>query len=416
MPLLLVLGIVLGIGALVFAVYMKDRTEFIPGGEAENSIVQTHGDGLVEPNLGEEQHLVDGQEESQEGVEAPDSAPEEALTGEARDNQADVAAAEKRSEEAAVDESVILLFGGDVYLSDHVLSAYDQNGGIGGVLDQGYRRAIAEANFFIVNEEFPFSSRGTPAEDKQYTFRLAPERVRLFQEMGIDLVTLANNHALDYGVDALLDTIDILDGAGILHVGAGENLAAAAQPVILEASGKRIGVIGASRVVPEVSWGAGKEQPGMLLAYDSSQLLEEIRSTRETTDFLVVYLHWGVEREDTPKDYQRELGRACIDAGADLVIGSHPHVLQGIEYYNGKPIVYSLGNFVFGSSIPKTMLLEVTWSGDALQLRLLPGTSGSGYTRMLTDSEKIEAFYREMEALSEGIEIGVDGTVSEKGT
>lgn len=416
MPLLLVLGIVLGIGALVFAVYMKDRTEFIPGGETENSIVQTHGDGLVEPDLGEEQYLADGQGESQEGAEAAAGASEEALTGEENGSQADVAATEETAEEAVAEEPVTLLFGGDVYLSDHVLSAYDQNGGISGVLDQGYQGAIAEADFFIVNEEFPFSSRGTPAEDKQYTFRLAPERIRLFQEMGIDLVTLANNHALDYGRDALLDTIDILDGAGILHVGAGKNLAAAAQPVILEASGKRIGVIGASRVVPEVSWGAGREQPGMLLAYDSSRLLAEIRSARETTDLLVVYLHWGIEREDIPKDYQRELGKSCIDAGADLVIGSHPHVLQGIEYYNGKPIVYSLGNFVFGSSIPKTMLLEAIWNGEALQLRLLPGTSGAGYTRMLTDSEKIEAFYREMEALSEGIEIGVDGTVSEKGT
>ena len=97
----------------------------------------------------------------------------------------------------------------------------------------------------------------------------------------------------------------------------------------------------------------------MLSTYDPGILLEEIRKGREDCDYLVVYIHWGIERNDMPEEYQRQIGKQCIDAGADLVIGSHPHVLQGIEYYNGKPIVYSLGNYVFGSSIPRTVLLNV---------------------------------------------------------
>lgn len=106
-----------------------------------------------------------------------------------------------------------ILFSGDVLLSDHVLNAYSRAGGISGVLDGGYLNAIQSADYFVVNEEFPFSSRGTQAADKQYTFRLAPEKVSMFQEMGIDAVTLANNHALDYGTDALLDTCEVLDGS-----------------------------------------------------------------------------------------------------------------------------------------------------------------------------------------------------------
>ena len=121
----------------------------------------------------------------------------------------------------------------------------------------------------LANEEFPFSTRGTPAEDKQFTFRLPPERVRIFQELGLDLVTLANNHALDFGMDALLDTCDTLDQAGIYHVGAGRNLEEACKPVIITEKGESIGFLGASRVIPVA--------PGMPLLLSLGCLLPMIR-------------------------------------------------------------------------------------------------------------------------------------------
>ena len=110
--------------------------------------------------------------------------------------------------------------------------------------------------------------------------------------------------------------------------------------------------------------------------------VKAIREARDACDYLVVYVHWGVEREETPKDYQRAMGRAYIDAGADLVVGSHPHVLQPVEEYNGKTIVYSLGNFVFGSSIPNTALLKVVWGGNGADVSLIPCTSSGGYTKL----------------------------------
>ena len=310
-------------------------------------------------------------------------------------------------------DAATLLFGGDVLLSSHVLNAYQSAGGIHGVLDEGYRKVIRDAGFFMVNEEFPFSSRGVQAEDKEYTFRLEPERVSMFQEMGIDAVTLANNHALDFGQEALLDSVAVLDGAGILHTGAGANLTEARKPVETVIDGQRIAVIGATRVIPESSWAAGKNHPGMLSSYDATELLKEIRAQKDEGKLVIVYVHWGIERDENPLEYQRTLGQQYIDAGADLVIGSHPHVLQGIEYYKGKPIVYSLGNFVFGSSIPKTMLLEVKLPEEdaPLRLRLIPGTSGAGYTRMLNDAGKIQEFYQYIESISFGISIGADGTV-----
>ena len=130
-------------------------------------------------------------------------------------------------DQAAGSRPVRLLFGGDIYLSDHVLNAWQRGGGIEGILDSGFRQEIEQADIFMANQEFPFSSRGTPESDKQFTFRLPEDKVSVLQAIGPDIVALANNHALDYGEEALLDTCRVLDSAGILHAGAGEDLDAA---------------------------------------------------------------------------------------------------------------------------------------------------------------------------------------------
>ena len=162
---------------------------------------------------------------------------------EEREKRENLESQEETGEEEENSSKISLLFGGDVLLSDHVLNAYQRTGGIQGVLDEGYRKLIEDSSFFMVNQEFPFSDRGVQAEDKQFTFRLPTEKVSIFREMGIDGVTLANNHALDFGQDALLDSIAVLDQAGILHTGAGENLEKASVPVTAEIQGMKIAVI-----------------------------------------------------------------------------------------------------------------------------------------------------------------------------
>lgn len=327
------------------------------------------------------------------------------------DDTAGTADAAADGTEAA--KAVRLLFAGDVYLSDHVLEAYDAAGGIDGVLSQGYQAEIQAADYFVTNEEFPFSKRGTPAPDKQFTFRVHPEKVKLMQEMGIDLVTLANNHALDYGRDAMLDTIDTLDHAGIRHVGAGKNLAEARKPAIVELNGRTFAFIGATRVYPEADWAAGTDSAGMFSAYDGgAALAEEVKEAKQQADYVIAYVHWGIEREEMPNEVQKSIAHRLVDAGADLVVGAHPHVLQGLEYYQGVPIAYSLGNFVFGSSIPSTALLQADVDDEGIRLRLIPGTSAAGYTRKLDDAEKIAAFYEKMSGLSSGVKIDAEGYLS----
>lgn len=360
--------------------------------------------------------LASGQETAaapaaQEGEQTAASAPEEVLKLEVSDTEAASTAAVAETEPE--DPVVHLLFSGDIYFSSHVLTAYDNAGGIHGVLDEAYRDEISRADIYMANQEFPFSDRGTPAPDKQFTFRVPPERVSMMHELGIDIVTIANNHTLDYGTDALVDTCTTLENAGIPYVGAGANMDRAKQLETIEVRGRTIGFLAASRVYPDTSWVANSKKPGMVSGYDPSILLKEIEAAGEYCDYLVVYMHWGIERDEKPQEYQRTLGRQLIDAGADLVIGSHPHVLQGIEYYQGKPIVYSLGNFIFGSSIPKTALLraDVDLEQNQVKLSLVPGTSGAGFTKELTDPGKKAEFYQYMQEISFGVTIDENGVV-----
>jgi len=320
---------------------------------------------------------------------------EDAFRGQAEDGKAEngqaedrdghngmAASADNHEATAPASPEVVMLFAGDVYFSDHVLNAYDKAGGIHGVLDGGIRAEIEDADIFMVNQEFPFTRRGTAAADKQFTFRLPESRMHLLQEMGVDIVTLANNHILDFGTEGLLDSCRALDEAGILYVGGGEDLDRASALQTITVGQKTIGFLGTSRVYMDAGWAAGNSHPGVFSTYDTALPLKVIEEARQQCDYLVVYVHWGVERETTPMDYQRDMGRAYIDAGADLVVGSHPHVLQETEEYKGKTIVYSLGNFVFGSSIPQTALLKVVWGQEEAKVSMIPCTSSGGYTRL----------------------------------
>lgn len=315
--------------------------------------------------------------------------------------------------EVETQSEVTMVFSGDILLSSYVLNNYE-NSGINGVISQELLGEMQSADLTMVNEEFPFSNRGTQAQDKQFTFRVDPSYVKIFQEMGIDVVTVANNHALDYGTEALSDTFQTLDGAGVAYVGAGDSKERAAQPYIAEMGGKTFGFLAASRVIPEVSWNIDNQQPGMLCTYDSARLCEAIRKAKENCDYVVVYVHWGIERENMPQDYQRKLGQAYIDAGADLIIGAHPHVLQGIEYYNGKPIVYSLGNYIFNQSIEKTMLLKVTVSTENETILQLIPASASGAKTSKLEGEEARSICQFVEDISFDVTVGEDGIVRQK--
>lgn len=355
-----------------------------------------------EQNTGD---FVDTADGSQSGEESDDASADE----ENSDSLPGTAAADTK--DAMPWEDIVLLFSGDINMTEVIQSNYKQNG-IDGILANKFREEFINADIAMVNQEFAFTTGGTKARDKQYTFRVNPDYVQIFKDMQIDVVTLANNHTMDFGTVGLTDTFDTLKSAGIPYVGAGNNITEAREIKFFEVKDKRIACLGASRVIPETDWNAYSNKPGMLTTYDPAMLVEDIKTAKSQSDFVVVYVHWGVEKQNSPKEYQRGLAKQYIDAGADLVVGSHPHVLQGIEYYNGKPIIYSLGNFMFYSNISQTALLKASINEqNEVKLQLIPGKAENAFTYPLEKTEDIQKFYDYMTEISFGIGFDSNGNV-----
>lgn len=315
-------------------------------------------------------------------------------------------------------EPIILGFAGDVNLDEnyHPVKKYDA---VGQDINQCFSADLLEemqsADVMMLNNEFAYSNRGTKESDKSFTFRAKPERVQILKEMGVDIVSLANNHALDYGPDALIDSFDTLEEAGISYVGAGEDVDRAKAPVYYRVGNKTIAYVAASHVIFAMDWYASDTNPGMIGTYDPTMLVESIKEAKENSDYIVVFVHWGVERATKPESYQRNLSKIYIDAGADAVIGCHPHVMQGIEFYQGKPIAYSLGNYWFNASKKESGMLKLYLKPDGnVDVQLLPAMNKDTRTYLLTDATEKENYYNLIKGLSYDVEIDEKGFLSSK--
>jgi poly-gamma-glutamate capsule biosynthesis protein CapA/YwtB (metallophosphatase superfamily) len=233
---------------------------------------------------------------------------------------------------------------------------------------------LRKADLTFGNLEGPLTDRGQ-AHRKQYVFRSPPDLVApALARAGFDVVSLANNHSMDYGIEGLRDTMQALARVGIAHAGAGGNLAVARQPAYLDADGRHAAVLAYSLTFPEEFW-AGDTRPGTAFGHED-QVRADVAAARKKAETVIVSFHWGQEGSTELRDYQRKLGHAAIDAGAAAVIGHHPHVLQGVERYRNGVILYSLGNFVFGSYSPSATrsaiaLLSVR-KGRVRELKLYP--------------------------------------------
>ena len=320
----------------------------------------------------------------------------------------------KKFEEPEVVEEepkdTVILFAGDVLFDYGMPQHYDESG-IAGVVGDNLLTVMNEADITVVNEEFPFGTAGTQA-DKQYTFRCNPKYVVALNEMGVDVVSLANNHALDYGTDCLLQTFATLEQAGVKFAGAGPTLERAKEPQIIEVNDKKIAIVAGSRVVPTASWGASADKPGMLLCYETAQICESISKAKEDADYVFVYVHWGTEKVDFPESYEKTMAAKFAEAGADAVIGSHPHVLQGMEEVAGIPVFYSLGNYIFNVSIDKTMAVTCNISPEGLiTWKIIPCQAKNGVTEIAL-GDKATEIYKHVQSLSTNVIVNDQGEIS----
>ena len=252
----------------------------------------------------------------------------------------------------------ILLFAGDVMLSRTVGLRMKESGD----WSLPFRLIASDlsgADLRYCNLECPISDRGSNRYHL-YSFRADPRALEGLKTARFDVVSQANNHAYDWGPEALLDSMDRLRQAGIKPVGAGQNILAAHYPLLVHLGSLRIAFLAYVNIDPKGA-AAGIDRPGVAWL-DAPQALTDIRFARPLADVVIVCPHWGVEYALRPTSEQVSLAHAMIDAGADMVVGSHPHVVQLIENYHNHWIAYSLGNFIFdqqGSATRRGLLLRV---------------------------------------------------------
>lgn len=264
-------------------------------------------------------------------------------------------------QETSTGQEVVMRFGGDVLLAAH----YEEDAGA------DIHRAFEGFDLFrtddlsMVNMEVPVTLRGT-RQVKPFTFRMKPAFLDVLTRGGIDVVNIANNHIYDFGRVGVFDTILMLDSARIAHVGAGRNYDEAHRPFLTTIKGRTIGILGYYNGGEAPA--ATAKSPGVA-DRELTTIANDIRTLKEKADYIIVNFHWGVEKAEKPGNDQRAFAHEVIEAGADAIIGHHPHVLQGIELYKNKPIVYSLGNLIFGGNG------RHTYDTGVFEIRLSPGSA-----------------------------------------
>lgn len=307
---------------------------------------------------------------------------------------ATMASVEARTKTGSAGRPVVLAFGGDIHFE----------GTIGAELRASPKLVLASigpvlrrADIAVVNLETAVTDRGTPAP-KEFVFRAPPSAFGALAAGGVDVVSMANNHGMDYGEAGLRDSLDAARRANVPVIGIGLNDARAYRPYRATVRGRRIAVIGATQVLDDqliAAWTAGPGKPGLASAKDVPRLLRAVRQARADSDTVVVFLHWGVELEQCPSDDQRALARQLVAAGADVVVGGHAHRVQGVGRLGDALVGYGLGNFVwYGTSelSTQTGVLLVTMDGrHVVGYRWQPARIVDGTPRPLAGSERRDA-------------------------
>ena len=317
------------------------------------------------------------------------------------------------------EEGVVTLgFVGDILLDDEyaiLANLLNRGGTIENGISAEMLDVLQSVDILVANNEFPYTNRGVPTEGKTYTFRAQPDTVAYLHDMGVDLAVLANNHMFDFGEQGLLDTLDTLSAAGIPYIGAGRNLEEASAPVYYIVNDIKIAVVAATQIErldnPDTR-GAGENVSGVFRCLDPAKLYEVVAKAKAESDFVIVYMHWGTENVAEPDWAQLEQAPGLAKAGADLIIGDHPHCLQGIAYYEDTPVIYSLGNFWFNSKTVDTGMVQVEIDANGLKsFQFVPAIQSDCRVDLAYGAER-ERILSYMRELSPKVNIDSEGYVT----
>lgn len=270
--------------------------------------------------------------------------------------------------EATDEKNINLIFAGDTTLASHYQELVPDPSDTSYPL-KNLQKIFKKADLVMVNCENPITT-ANKKRFKRFNFRMPPSLIPVFTDNNIKIVSLGNNHVYDFKEAGLLDTLNYLDQAGIKHVGAGKNLADARKPEFFEIKGKKIAFLAYGNYSPATPVKSG------VACKKKEAILEDVRLAKKNgADVIIVSFHWGREYAKKPNAADKKLAHAVINAGANIIIGHHPHILQPIEYYHGGIIAYSLGNFIFGGnrkSYETAILRTVIQSNNALSYKIIP--------------------------------------------
>jgi poly-gamma-glutamate synthesis protein (capsule biosynthesis protein) len=260
--------------------------------------------------------------------------------------------------------------------------------------------ALKSADLTMVNLETAITTRGTK-EPKEFNFRAPPGAFTALKAAGIDVVTMANNHGVDYGQVGLADSLAAIKRSGFPVVGIGENADVAYKPYYVTVKDTKLAVIGATQVLDDnliAGWTATDTHGGLASAKNAPRLIQEVRAARKQADAVIVYLHWGQELRACPLPRQKHLANQLVHAGADVIVGGHAHVPLGGGFFHGRYIDYGMGNFFFyaaGGKTADTGILQLTLSGrKVLKAQWKPGTISGGVPRLLSGASRLQALSR----------------------
>ena len=287
--------------------------------------------------------------------------------------------------------------------------------GIYGVLSEDTVDFLKDADIFLLNNEFTISKRGKPLKNKAFTFRADPDCTKYLHDMGADIVSLANNHAYDYGSDAFADTLETLSEADMPYIGAGKNIKEAAKPYYFIVNGRKYAFSAATKAEKNIRTPeASKDSSGVMRTYDPTKYIKVIKNAEQQCDYNIVYVHWGAEGSHKIEKGLYDMGKKYIDAGADIVVGAHAHILQGIQFYKDVPIVYNLGNFIFNAQTIDTGILEINISKQGTaSYKFVPAVQKNCYTEIVDGKEK-SRILRFMQKLSKDVTFDGDGVFVNK--
>lgn len=319
--------------------------------------------------------------------------------------------------QAASKDVVTLGFTGDMLFDDEyaVMASIKQKGGmIESSIGPELVSLMKSRDIMVINNEFPYTERGTRTPDKTYTFRADYATAGYLNTLGVDAAILANNHVLDFGQVGLEDTLTTLTSVGVVPMGAGRNIEEASRVTYFVANDIKIGIVAATQIErndrPDTI-GATETSGGTFRCWTGDLIYQKIAEAKANSDFVIVCVHWGTEKESQPDYYQTTQGPLLAAAGADLIVGDHPHVLQGFTYFGDTPCIYSLGNFLFNSSTLDTGMLLVNIDKKGLKsLQFVPALQSKMTTTMAMGKD-YSRIINKMRSLSKGAIIDDDGFV-----